>query len=89
MKSLLILLAGWNLITFLVTGFDKMIAGSQARRVPERTLLLMSALFGAAGVYAAMQLLRHKTKHKKFVYGVPLLLIVNLLAGFYLASRLN
>ena len=43
-------------------------------RISERTLLTLAAVGGAWGAYAAMQLFRHKTRHKKFAVGVPLML---------------
>ncbi len=84
-KNLMWLFIGWNVLTFLVTGYDKLIAGARIRRVRERTLLGLALLFGALGVYIAMQLFRHKTQHKKFRYGVPVLLAVNFI-GLYLVA---
>ncbi len=73
-----LILLVWNLVTFAITGYDKSIAGTGKRRVPEKNLLGMAVLMGAVGVYAAMQLFHHKTKHARFKYGVPLLVVLNL-----------
>ena len=67
-----------NLITFIVYAADKSIAKRRngGRRVPERTLLLLSFLGGCVGALFGMLLCRHKTKHTKFLILVPLSLIL-------------
>ena len=69
-------LLGINLLGFLTMGADKKRARRGARRVPERTLLLLAALGGSVGVALGMVEFRHKTLHRKFTVGVPLILIV-------------
>ena len=59
---------------------DKHKARKKLRRVPEATLLGAAAIGGSIGVWLAMYTVRHKTKHAKFVIGVPLILIVILWA---------
>ena len=63
-----------NLVTFIVYAADKRIAQRRkgGRRVPERTLLLLSFLGGCIGACFGMFLIRHKTKHMRFVILVPL-----------------
>lgn len=67
-----------NLITFIVYAYDKHIAKQKQgkRRVPERTLILLSFLGGCIGAALGMVLCRHKTKHAKFLILVPLSLIL-------------
>lgn len=67
-----------NLVTFIVYAVDKGIAKRQngERRVPERTLLLLSFLGGCVGALLGMVICRHKTKHTKFLILVPLSLIL-------------
>jgi uncharacterized membrane protein YsdA (DUF1294 family) len=89
MKTLLLALLTWNLITFLVTSYDKAIAGKRKRRIPEKNLMWMAALMGSVGVYAAMKIFRHKTKHAKFKYGVPILLVLNLLVVYLVVFRIT
>ena len=85
------LLAIWllliNVITFLVFGLDKWKArrkekNEKVRRVPERTLLLLAALGGSVGALLAMRAFRHKTLHKAFRFGVPLILAVQIIVPF-------
>ena len=51
-------------------------------RIQESTLVLLSALGGAAGGLAAMYLFRHKTKHAKFFLGLPALLVIHFIIAF-------
>ncbi len=60
-----------NVIGFIVMGADKMKAKRKSRRVPEKRLFLWAFLGGAAGVWIAMQVWRHKTKHESFTVGIP------------------
>jgi uncharacterized membrane protein YsdA (DUF1294 family) len=65
-----------NLITFVIYGLDKWKAQHNQWRISERTLLSLAVFGGAAGAWAGMQLFRHKTRHKLFSIGVPVLLLV-------------
>ncbi|MGR2751999.1 DUF1294 domain-containing protein [Agromyces arachidis] len=58
--------AGLSLLSFIAYGIDKAAAGREARRVPERTLLLLDVLGGWPGALAAQQLFRHKTRKRVF-----------------------
>lgn len=71
-----------NLITVIVTIYDKLCAVKRRWRVKESTLLLLSALGGSISMYITMLLIRHKTRHIKFMLGIPLILIVQLLIAF-------
>ena len=57
-----------NIVTFVTFWIDKNLAQNNKSRVSESTLVLMSALGGAAGGLAAMYLFRHKTRHAKFFW---------------------
>ncbi len=67
-----------NLLTFISYGIDKWKARHNRWRIPEATLLLLAALGGSIGALLAMKVFRHKTQHKKFRYGVPAILIVQM-----------
>ncbi len=71
MKILLIYLLAINLIGIALTIRDKRAAQRHRWRVPEATLLWISALGGSVSMYAAMRLIHHKTKHRKFMWGIP------------------
>ena len=73
-----------NIAAFAVYGWDKMCAKRGMWRVPEKILLLLAFLGGSVGAMAAMAIFRHKTLHLKFRYGVPLILILQLIGLIYL-----
>ncbi|MEG0766310.1 MAG: DUF1294 domain-containing protein [Clostridia bacterium] len=73
-----------NLATFMLMGVDKRRAQRGAYRIPERTLLLFCACFGALGGFFAMHFFHHKTRHPKFRYGIPAMLCVHLVVLFFL-----
>ena len=49
------------------------------RRIPEKTLFSIAILGGSIGSIAGMWVFRHKTKHRIFVFGMPLILLLQLL----------
>lgn len=63
-------------IAAILTLYDKLIAGKGIRRVPEQTLFLTAILGGALAMYLVMLIIRHKTKHKRFMLGLPLIIAV-------------
>ena len=89
------LLAIWlviiNLGTFFVFAFDKFKAKykekhENARRVPEKTLFLLALVGGSVGALLGMRVWHHKTLHRSFRIGIPLILAVQILlpAGLWL-----
>ena len=60
-----------SLVGVILTVYDKRIAGSGKRRVPEATLMAVGLLGAAGPMYLTMKKIRHKTKHKKFMLGLP------------------
>ena len=79
MNFLYIYLIIINLVAVIVTIHDKRAAVKGTWRVKENTLLLISALGGAPAMYLTMLLIRHKTRKPKFMVGIPLILIVELI----------
>ena len=73
-----------NIAAFAVYGWDKLCAKRGMWRVPEKILLLLAILGGSVGAMAGMAIFRHKTLHLKFRYGVPLILILQLVGVIYL-----
>lgn len=76
MKTLFIYLVIINIATFFVYGIDKWKAKHSKWRVTEAALLLLAVLGGSIGAWLGMKVWRHKTMHKKFKYGIPLIIIV-------------
>jgi len=62
-----------------VTVYDKIASKRLAQhRTPEKTLFLLAILGGSVAMYATMQLIRHKTQHKRFMIGIPLIMIAQI-----------
>lgn len=76
MKYFLIYLAAVSLIAVIMTVSDKSRAKKHKRRIAERTLFGTAILGGSAAMYLTMLAIRHKTKHKRFMIGLPLIMIV-------------
>ena len=72
---IVILICVMSLISIYITIYDKAMAKKGRRRIPEATLLLFSALGGSLAMYITMQLIRHKTKHIKFMLGIPIIMV--------------
>jgi len=72
-----------NIITIAVYGWDKYCAKHHKWRTPESTLLLFAVLGGSIGALLAMKLFHHKTLHLKFKYGVPLILVLQIVGLVY------
>ncbi len=68
-----------NIIGFLIMYIDKRKAQKGAWRIPENTLLVITAIGGGIGTIAGMYKFRHKTKKFKFTFGLPFLLIMDIL----------
>ena len=75
-------LAAINVIAFMVYGIDKLKAKKGKWRIPEATLLLLAIVSGSIGAWCGMKVWHHKTMHKKFRYGIPLIIVVQI--GLYL-----
>ena len=87
MRVLIYYLLGINLLTFFIYGIDKWKARRDKWRVPEATLLMLAALGGSVGALLGMFVFHHKTKHKKFLIGVPLILLAQLALAYLLLVK--
>ena len=74
-KLLLIYFIAISLISVIVCVADKARAKKGKWRIKESRLFLLSALGGGAAMYITMRLIRHKTLHKRFMIGIPLIII--------------
>ena len=87
--------AGWliliNIVTFVVFGLDKLLAKHPRfrQRVPEKNLLLLAVVGGSVGALLGMLVFRHKTLHRVFRVGVPVILAVQLLLAAAIALYWN
>ena len=97
LNVVLICLVVINVVTFFVYGIDKRRSTSgrllptgrkkakkSKRRIRETTLLGLAVLGGSVGAWLGMKVWHHKTLHKKFKYGVPAIIIIQLTIIVYL-----
>ncbi len=81
-----IYLAVINFISFTVMGIDKLKARKRAWRIPESTLFVLAIIGGSVGSIIGMHLFRHKTRHWYFLYGMPAILLIQILIVVALIS---
>lgn len=67
-----------NIVTFITYGIDKYKAKKGKWRISEATLLLMAICGGSIGAWLGMKTFHHKTKHKKFHIGIPIIIIMQI-----------
>lgn len=84
MKLLAVYLLAVNLLLFVLMGADKARARRGARRIPEAALFLTAILGGSVGGVCGMYAFRHKTLHRSFWLGFPLILVCQLALAVFL-----
>ena len=65
-----------SVITSCITAADKIKAKKSKHRTSERTLFILAFLGGSVGEYITMKLIRHKTLHKRFMIGLPVIIFL-------------
>lgn len=78
-----------NIITFTVYGIDKQKAKNNRWRISEKMLVGLALIGGFIGAIAGMQVFRHKTKHLKFVIGVPVISVLWIILCVYILTIIN
>ncbi len=73
-----------NIIAVYITVYDKKAAQRDEWRISESTLLLTAALSGCAAMYITMRIIHHKTKHPKFMIGIPVIFILEVIIAVIL-----
>lgn len=71
---------------YYIMKVDKRYAKEDKRRIRERTLLLIALVGGSLGMYIGMYKFKHKTLHKKFTIGVPVIMLIQLAYVVYLIT---
>ena len=88
-QLIIIYLIAINVITFLVYGIDKWKAKRSKWRIPEATLLGLAVIGCSIGAWLGMKVWHHKTMHKKFKFGLPVIIIIQLLIiGYFVAQNI-
>ena len=73
-----------NLLAFIIMGIDKGKAKAHKSRISEDSMFIAALLGGALGVKLGMSAFKHKTRHKKFTIGIPIIIIINFSLFFYI-----
>ena len=76
-----------NAVAFIMYGIDKYKAKKAKWRISEATLLLLAVLGGSIGAWMGMKVWHHKTMHKKFKYGLPAILLIQIALMAYLHMK--
>lgn len=66
-------------VSVALSVYDKAAAKSGAWRIPEAMFMLLGFVGGALPMYVTMKLIRHKTRHKKFMIGLPAEMVLHLI----------
>ena len=77
-NALLYYLIVINIVTFLVYGIDKWKAKQGSWRISEVSLLILAVIGGCIGALLGMKIWHHKTMHKKFKYGLPMIFLAQI-----------
>ena len=87
MEEIICYLLAVNIATLFLYGFDKYKAKKGRWRISEATLLLMAVIGGSIGAWVGMRIWHHKTMHKKFKYGIPVIIIMQIALVTYLHTN--
>ena len=84
-KIIVIYLIVINVVTFFIYGIDKWKAMRSKWRISEAMLLVLAVIGGSIGAWLGMKVWHHKTMHKKFKYGIPVIIVIQLfIIGYFI-----
>ena len=89
LKYLFYYLAAVSFLAVILTLYDKRAARKGRWRISENALLCVAAFGGSAAMLLSMLLIRHKTKHVKFMAGLPLILVLQVLFAVFVAYGIS
>ena len=87
-KIILVWFAVISIVAVIITVADKRKARRGAYRVSETALMVVATLGGSVAMLVTMQIIRHKTKHIKFMLGIPIIILFQTIVAVYVATRL-
>ncbi len=73
-----------NILALVLTVSDKRRAKTHKERISEFTLMLVAALGGSVTMYITMLIIRHKTGHLKFMLGIPIIILIQIITVFFI-----
>ena len=74
----------FNILAFILIGLDKYKSKHNRWRISEKTFFTVAALGGSVGVLVGMYFFRHKTHHASFVWGIPIILMLQIAVIYYI-----
>ncbi len=89
MKYLLLYLLIVNLFSAILTVVDKKRAEKNKWRISENALIFTAVLGGAVAEYITMKVIHHKTLHKKFMTGLPVIIVFQLILIIYIFLKIG
>ena len=87
MEEIICYLLAVNIATFLLYGIDKYKAKKGRWRISEATLLMIAVIGGSIGAWSGLRLWHHQPMHKKFKYGIPLIIILQVALAVYMLTN--
>jgi len=82
-------IAAISIVAIFVAIIDKRAAKRSSNRISERALILVSVFGGSVAMLLTMRLIRHKTKHAKFMVGIPVIIVLQIAATLFIWWRLK
>jgi uncharacterized membrane protein YsdA (DUF1294 family) len=87
---ILLYVAAVSVAGVVLTVYDKIISKKNTNgrgRVPENTLMYLGVMGGALPMFITMLIIRHKTRHKKFMVGLPVMFILHIIIAVFLIAK--
>ena len=88
--AIIIYLIVISILSVFVTIKDKAAAKADERRIPEKALFFLAIMGGSLAMFITMRKIRHKTRHAKFMFGIPAIMLLQvaiIVAFFYLWGK--
>lgn len=76
-----------NIFGIAIMKYDKIQAIHNNYRISEKNLFIIAILLGSIGILIGMYAFRHKTKHVKFIIGIPISILINIVTIYYIISH--
>ena len=86
-QLIVIYLVAINFVTFFMYGIDKWKAQHSKWRIPEATLIGLAVIGGSIGAWLGMRAWHHKTMHKKFQFGIPMIILAQIVLITWIISK--
>lgn len=87
-REILVYLLTINILAIFLTAYDKIASKKfRRKRIRENVLLLIGSIGASLSMYLTMHLIHHKTKHKKFMLGLPLIILIHVIAFYFISKN--